>query len=276
MNLLYKLKTSLNNLYLKNIDINKDIKLGNRRKTYIVKELKMIAREPIYLMQCVFPVIIILVTIIIVLAVGLPIIEEALKDESIYNAMQNLSFNTEVVCDILIVLQVLFSISNISLTAISREGKNATFIKYIPIELYKQFVYKNIPQILLNFFVLIVILGIIWYLVPSINVLYLFMIFIIAMLINLINSYLMLIVDLRRPNLNWEAEYTVVKKSDNKFFQYAFMIVNILFLMYIAKILEDMNILVGLIIEMIIFALLFIILDRFIKKIQNKLFNKII
>ncbi len=190
--------------------------------------------------------------------------------------MQNLSFNTEVVCDILIVLQVLFSISNISLTAISREGKNATFIKYIPIELYKQFVYKNIPQILLNFFVLIVILGIIWYLVPSINVLYLFMIFIIAMLINLINSYLMLIVDLRRPNLNWEAEYTVVKKSDNKFFQYAFMIVNILFLMYIAKILEDMNILVGLIIEMIIFALLFIILDRFIKKIQNKLFNKII
>ncbi|MCI8470616.1 MAG: hypothetical protein HFJ35_03900 [Clostridia bacterium] len=267
---------SYTNKKRKNIDINKDIKLGNRRKTYIVKELKMIAREPIYLMQCVFPVIIILVTIIIVLAVGLPIIEEALKDESIYNAMQNLSFNTEVVCDILIVLQVLFSISNISLTAISREGKNATFIKYIPIELYKQFVYKNIPQILLNFFVLIVILGIIWYLVPSINVLYLFMIFIIAMLINLINSYLMLIVDLRRPNLNWEAEYTVVKKSDNKFFQYAFMIVNILFLMYIAKILEDMNILVGLIIEMIIFALLFIILDRFIKKIQNKLFNKII
>ncbi len=71
---------SYTNKKRKNIDINKDIKLGNRRKTYIVKELKMIAREPIYLMQCVFPVIIILVTIIIVLAVGLPIIEEALKD----------------------------------------------------------------------------------------------------------------------------------------------------------------------------------------------------
>lgn len=260
----------------KTIDTEKDIKQYNRRKSYIIKELKMIIREPIYLIQCVFPVMIILVTIIILIVSVLPIIEEALQNETIKEAMQNLSFNMEVICDILIILQVLFSISNISLTAISREGKNAIFMKYIPIELYKQFVYKNIPQVLLNFFVTIVILGVIWYLVPSINIVYLFMIFIIAMLINLMNSYLMLIVDLRRPNLNWDTEYMVVKKSDNKFFQYALMIINILFLMYIAKILESTNILLGLVIETTIFALLFMILDRFIKKIQNKLFNKII
>ena len=54
------------------------------------------------------------------------------------------------------------------------------------------------------------------------------------------------------------------------------MIINIVFLMYIANILEDINILLALGIEIIIFAVVFMILDRGVKKWQNKLFNKII
>lgn len=258
------------------ITIKESTKYHNKAISYIAKELKMLLREPIFFMQCIFPVMIILITGIMIIVVLLPIIMQAMQDESISNAMQNLSFNAEVVCDILIVLQVLFSISNISLTAISREGKNAIFIKHIPIALYKQFLYKNVPQIILNLLISVVVLGMILYLVPSINILYLFMIFIMATLINFINSYLMLIVDLRRPNLDWDTEYSVVKKSDNKLFQYALMIVNVIFLMYIASVLEDTNILIALIIEIIIFAIIFIIIDRCIKKWQNKLFNKII
>lgn len=258
------------------INIQKDTKCHSIRKAYINKEIKMIIKEPIYFLQCVFPVIIILATIVIILLAVLPAITESLKDESIQQAIQNITFNSEAVCDILIILQVLFSISNISLTAVSREGKNAIFMKYVPIELYKQFIYKNVPQIILNFVVSVVVLGMIWYMIPSISILHLSLVFVISMLISLINSYLMLIVDLRRPNLDWSTEYTVVKKSDNKFFQYAFMIINVLFLMYIAKIFKDINVLVVLLAEIIIFTLLFVILDRCIKKWQNKLFNKII
>lgn len=260
----------------KKIDIKNNTKCRSKSQAYMIKELKALIRVPIFFMQCVFPVIIILVTGIIVVAVLLPVVTEAMQDETIQNAIQNLSFNTEAICDILIILQVLFSISNISLTAISREGKNAIFIKYVPIELYRQFLYKNFPQVLLNLLVSIIVLGIIWYLIPSIDVIYLFMIFIIATFINFINSYSMLIVDLRRPNLDWDTEYSVVKKSDNKLFQYALMIINIVFLMYIANILKDINILFGLGIEIIIFAVIFMILDRGVKKWQNKLFNKII
>ncbi len=258
------------------ITIGESTKYRKKGTSYMVKELKMLLREPIFLMQCIFPVVIILITGIIIIIVLLPIIMQVMQDETISNALQKLTFNTEAVCDILIVLQVLFSISNISLTAISREGKNATFMKYIPITLYKQFLYKNVPQVMLNLLVSVVVLGMIWYLIPSINILYLFMIFIIATLINFINSYLMLVVDLRRPNLDWDTEYSVVKKSDNKLFQYALMIVNVIFLMYIANIFEDINILVALIGEIIIFAIIFIIIDRCIKKWQNKLFHKII
>lgn len=258
------------------IDIKKDTQSNSIEKAYIKKEFKMLIREPIFLMQCIFPVIIILITIIMLIFILLPIIIEVLKDETIRSEIQNLSFNQEAVSMILILLQVLFSISNISLTAISREGKNAIFIKYIPIELYKQFIYKNSPQIILNFLVSIVVLGLIWYLIPSINILYLVMVLIIATFINFINSYLMLIVDLRRPNLDWDTAYSVVKKSDNKFFQYAFMIINVLFLMYISNIFQGQNIVITLIIEMIIFAIIFGIVDRGVKKWQDKLFSKII
>lgn len=257
------------------VNIKRDIKQNSIRKAYVKKEFKMLIREPIFLMQCVFPVMIILITGIISVFVLMPIIMEVLKDETIQNEIQNLSFNAEAVCIILILLQVLFSISNISLTAISREGKNAIFIKYIPIELYKQFVYKNGPQVILNFLVSVIVIALIGYLIPNINGLYLGMILVIATFINFINSYLMLIVDLKRPNLTWDTEYSVVKKSDNKFFQYAFMILNVLFLMYLANILEKVNILTALIIEIIIFAIVFIGIDRGVKKWQDKLFSKI-
>lgn len=256
--------------------IEERTKHHSKGSSYIVKELKMLLREPIFFMQCIFPVIIILITGIIVITVMLPIMIQIMQDESIRKVLQNISFNAEAICDILVVLQVLFSISNISLTAISREGKNATFIKYVPVELYKQFIYKNVPQILLNVLVSIVVLGMIWYLIPSINILYLFMVLLIGTLINLINSYLMLVVDLRRPNLNWDTEYSVVKKSDNKLFQYVLMIMNVLFLVYLANIFENVNVLITLIGETIVYAIIFIIIDRSIKKWQNKLFNKII
>lgn len=260
----------------KNIQVEKNTKYLSKGKSYVKKEFKMLIREPIFFMQCVFPVIIILVTVILLILVLVPVVEQVMQDETIRSAMAGLSFNAEVVCDILIVLQVLFSISSISLTAISREGKNATFIKYVPIELYKQFLYKNVPQIVLNLIVSVVVLSMIWYFAPAIPILYLFLVFIISVFINLINSYLMLIVDLRRPNLDWDTEYAVVKKSDNKLFQYVWMIINVLLLMYIGKVFKEVDVLINLIGEIIIFAIIFIGIDRGVKKWQNKLFDKII
>ncbi len=271
------LKNMISNSNRKNKKIKpkKDIKKRSIRNAYIRKEIKMLIREPIFLIQCVLPVIVILVTCMMVIVIVLPTIQNVMKEETIQKAIQGLSFNGEAVCDILIILQVLFSLSTISLTAISREGKNAVLIKYLPVELYKQFVYKNIPQIMLNFLVTVVILGGIYYFVPNINLLYLFLVGLIAIIINVINSYVMLLVDLRRPNLDWDTQFAVVKKSENKIFQYAFMIVNILFLMYLARILKNTDIMIALLIEFAIYAILLIILDRGIKKWQSRLFKKI-
>jgi hypothetical protein len=91
----------------------------------------------------------------------------------------------------------------------------------------------------------------------------------------MINSYLMLVTDLLRPRLNWDSEFTVVKKSDNKIFQYVLMIVIILFLLYLAKIFKDVNLYVCLISQIIIFGIIFACIDRAVKINQKKLFKKI-
>ena len=207
----------------------------------------------------------------------IPIIDSAIQsDETIKNSLASLNFNTEMICIILGILQCIFSLSSISLTAISREGKGAIFMKYIPISYYKQFLYKNVIQVVLNIFVSIVVLGIIYYYIPKIELIDIFLIFIISIFINLINSYLMLVVDSRKPYLNWNSEYSVVKRNDNKSFQYALTIVMILICMYLSNILKNVDVTLTLIIEIFIFMSLFIIIDRIIKNNSERLFNKIL
>lgn len=253
---------------------NKTKKIG---KEYVKKEIKILFKQPIFLIQTVLPVLMILITIIMVANVLIPIIDSAIQsDETIKNSLASLNFNTEMICIILGILQCIFSLSSISLTAISREGKGAIFMKYIPISYYKQFLYKNVIQVVLNIFVSIVVLGIIYYYIPKIELIDIFLIFIISIFINLINSYLMLVVDSRKPYLNWNSEYSVVKRNDNKSFQYALTIVMILICMYLSNILKNVDVTLTLIIEIFIFMSLFIIIDRIIKNNSERLFNKIL
>ena len=235
-------------MYLKNILIgttevisNKKSKINEVKKVkekrisvaYIEREFKELYRNPTFFMQMVFPVILILISVIIIGSVVIPIIDSMIQsDDTIQNALRELTFNSEMVCVILGVLQVLFSMSGLSLTAISREGKNAVFLKYVPIDFYKQFLYKNVLQVILNTIISIIVLGSIYFLVLKITLIQILLIFATSIFISLINSFLMLIVDLRRPILNWDSEYIVTKKNDNKIFQYVFMIIMILVLLY--------------------------------------------
>ena len=258
----------------------KKVKIENKNskiwKSYIKKEMKMLLKKPVFFMQTVFPVIMILVTMIMIANVFIPAIDVAIEsDETIKAGLASLEFNSEMICVILGILQCLFSLSSISLTAISREGKNAIFMKYIPVSYYKQFLYKNVLQVVLNIIVSLIILFIIYYYIPKIGLLNILLIFIISIFINLINSYLMLLIDLKRPYLNWTSEHSVVKKNDNKSFQYALTIILILVYMYLSNIFKNVNVIITLIIEIFIFMITFIIIDRIVKKKSNKLFNNI-
>ena len=278
-------------MYLKNILIGTTEVISNKKSkinevkevkekrisvAYIEREFKELYRNPTFFMQMVFPVILILISVIIIGSVVIPIIDSMIQsDDTIQNALRELTFNSEMVCVILGVLQVLFSMSGLSLTAISREGKNAVFLKYVPIDFYKQFLYKNVLQVILNTIISIIVLGSIYFLVLKITLIQILLIFATSIFISLINSFLMLIVDLRRPILNWDSEYIVTKKNDNKIFQYVFMIIMILVLLYLANILKEININIAIIIQLVLFAGIFIIINILVKKKSKRLFKNI-
>lgn len=246
------------------------------RKSYIEKDFKQLVRNPTFFMQLVFPVILILLSMLIIGNFIIPVLDTMIQsDDNIRNSLKNIEFNANMVCIFLCVLQVLFSMSAISLTAVSREGKSAIFLKYMPVDLYKQFLYKNVLQIILNFIVSITVLGIIYFLISRIGIIEILLIFAISIFMNFINSFLMLVVDLRRPILDWDSEYQITKNNPNKIFQYVFMIIMVLALMYLAKILGELSVIFSLGIQLLIFMIVFVIINVLIKKNIEKLFSKI-
>ena len=56
------------------------------------------------------------------------------------------------------------------------------------------------------------------------------LVFISSMILNALNSYSMIIVDLLNPKLEWDSEYEILKQNNNRYFQYAFTVIVILIL----------------------------------------------
>lgn len=260
----------------KKTNLQKKCKLKSKRRSYISKEFKNLFRNPMFFMQCIYPVLIWLITLSIISVIVMPKIQLAFSNEEFRQSIGDISFDITAVYIILGIIQVLFMMSPASLTAISREGKNAMFMKYIPISFYKQFIYKGIPQVFINTISIVVLLAIVHFAIPSISINYIFMMFILAMLLNIINSYSMLIVDLIRPKLEWDTEYAVLKQNNNKIFQYVFTVLFILLLIYLNKILYDNNLDISILVTGIIFTVIIVIITIFAKIKQKKLFEKII
>ena len=274
----YYLKNILknNNYYLnkkKKNNIEKKIKKLNVRKSYIKKEFKLLFKNPTFFMQCIFPILILTISIIIIVGVALPNVKFILTTDFFGNQI-DFSMDLETICLTLQFLQVLFTMSNISITAISREGKNAIYMKYLPVDFYKQFIYKNIPQIFVNNILIIIILILVKFIFPEFNLIYLFLTFIIANLFNIINSELMLVVDLYKPNLNWKSDYEAVK-SNNKIFQYVLTILIILLLVYFNNIFSELNLNTSCLLIILILIILILIINKIIKLNIKKLFKKI-
>ena len=104
---------------------------------------------------------------------------------------------------------------------------------------------------------------------------YIFEISMLAILLNIINSYIMLIVDLINPKLEWDTEYAVLKQNNNKIFQYVFSIISILFLIYMDNIFTDLNLEIALGYMAIIFISIIILINIFVKIKIKSLYKKI-
>ena len=136
------------NKHKKEIDFETQCETQSPLKSYVKNDFKNFIKNAIFFMQTIYPICMTMIMfIILTIYFKIGIIE---KNQELSGLLGEMSLTIEGVCLILGIIQVLCSMVSISITAISRQGSNAIFMKYIPIHLYKQFLLKNVPQLIVN------------------------------------------------------------------------------------------------------------------------------
>lgn len=242
--------------------------------SYVKKELKILIRNPIYFMQCVLPALLIPLVFIIAGLSGFMSQEGNAELNTLKAQIQPFLESPITICVLLCILQFFSMMIYVSATAISRDGKNAIFVKYIPLSLYKQFIYKAIPNIIMSVIAILVTLAAATYIINlpiSINI----CIFVISFVLSIIQSYLMLLVDLKKPKLEWDTEYAVVKQNMNLMWPAILGVVNIGIIIALTILFSWLPYWGYSILLFTITIIILLILQKYIKRNQVKLFEKI-
>ena len=257
----------------KKLNEEKAFRNSSLTRTYIGKEFKTLIRNPIFFMQCVLPAILFPVLMIVFSFMGIK--QEQGGEIADITGMITDKTSIYLGIGILCAIQFFLMFVYISATAISRDGQNAVFMKYIPVPLMKQIDYKVIPNIVMTTFMNIITIIIVQYLF-KLPIIYLLLITIAGIVMGILQSYVSIIVDLKKPKLEWSSEYAVVKQNMNLIWPVVLALLNITILIILTIIVgKSLNsyITVGLII--VLYSILTVIVRNYIKNNVEKLFEKI-
>lgn len=192
-------------------EFNKSISQNSILKAYVFKELKLLFRTPIYFINC------ILMNFLWPVFLIIPMLMES-ESKSIFKDISTRTQNMElwgVIFAGAVALSIFITSTNgITSTAISREGKNLFFTKFIPVDYKKQIEAKILSGAIMGSIgtVMILIVGIIIFKIPN---LLLFLILVGSLFGILFNSFTGIIIDLKFPKLNWDNEQKAVKQNFN-------------------------------------------------------------
>lgn len=192
-----------------------DMRKGTARKgillSYSLKELKLLFRTPIYFLNCV------LISLIYPLFILFPLLMGSSGDKD--EIMQVLSFVRSVDEGILITGMagigfLLGSVNIISSTAISREGKNFYFLKYIPVPYSTQIYAKILSSFYVEALALIILYAIMVFLF-QVDLIFVILSLFIVFLASLVVNQVGILLDTLWPKLNWDTEQKAVKQNFN-------------------------------------------------------------
>ena len=275
-------KLYFNNLiyghYTKGTNYNKNKIKYNKNKigiSYIKTENKKVMRNTTYVTQNLFGFINIMIIILIILNMFIPLFIQYLQDTNYFEGVSIDQLKIDIFCTVIVIMQIMFTFNSISSTAISREGKEAFFIKYIPVSLRKQLLIKLIPGVLLNIIPIIGVMYIFNKNLPTIERYYYIIAFITANLINILFNEIMIILDCKMPNLNWTNIESVTKNNSKKLYQYIITLITILLIIYLSKILTQISFVLFVVIFNLILLIELIIFNIYINKNINKIFENI-
>lgn len=256
----------------KKVNIQKASKQNSVMKTYVIKELNLLIRTPIYFMNCILSAFIL--TIMFFVFAFQSQTKDILSLLPIDIITASTSFAAYFILGTLIISSFLSSINMISATAISREGDHLSFMKFIPVSYANQVFAKAICGIIISILSILPIwLFAIFYLKISI---FTVLISLVAMLLSVIACNLIgILVDCIHPKLVWEQEAAAVKQNMNGLLS---MVTGAIFAAGIFAVLyftpQNMLMMSTLLI-VVVFALICIGLIFFIQKNAGKFFAKL-
>ena len=100
--------------------------------------------------------------------------------------------------------------------------------------------------------------------------------FVVATIMGILQSIAMIIVDLKRPKLNWDSEYAVAKQNLNLVFPVLLSMINIAILIGLLFLLNNINVYIGIGIVGILYIIATFITNKYLYNKQYELAEKII
>ena len=179
-------------------------------RTYLIKELRLLIRTPVYAINCIgmcvlMPIMLLVIFITAdadVLLQQLPDITPYLDGMLPYAVLAGMASG------------FLFSNLNmISSTAISREGTNISFMKYIPMSLKQQLQAKVLSGILMSVISMLLTMVCVYFLLPIFPLTWYFAAATASLITIVLGNYASLALDILHPKLVWEQEAAAVKQN---------------------------------------------------------------
>ena len=250
----------------------KDFVKANVAFSYIAKEFRCLIRKPVYFTQCVLPGLMLPVIMVFTFMQGVGGIDKLNADSS---KIADFDKGGQLTFSVLILICLFMSLyTYVSITAVSRDGKAATFMKYIPIPFYQQLIYKCVPDMLLTFvpnFLVFVYVSIALKLpvLPVVFAMIVFAIFAIG------RSFFGIIIDCKKPKHNFTSEYQVVKSNFSIFYDIVYNFVLIIPSVLSLIFLSDLPLMVVFLINLLVHSVLTLGLFNYISNKDFKLAQKI-
>ena len=246
-----------------------DFKKKDKKKTYLSKEIKVIARTPIFCIQCLIIPIIYPLTIMMVVSIA--VVLSKLIGVDLVSDLMNKMNTSQMAMIFIAVGEVFFMMNFCSIIGISKESKSAILTKTIPIGFKTQFNLKTYLGKTMNLLSVLIITFA--YFLATKNPVQTIVIFAILYFLDSIGEKIKLYIDSRKPQIDWDNEYAMMKQNTNIMNVLFKTLITLVILYLISKLIK--NQFAYLIAILILSFIVNSFINNYISRNKNKIFEKI-
>lgn len=246
-----------------------DFKKKDKKKTYLSKEIKVIARTPIFCIQCLIIPIIYPLTIMMVVSIA--VVLSKLIGVNLVSDLMNKMNTSQMAMIFIAVGEVFFMMNFCSIIGISKESKSAILTKTIPIGFKTQFNLKTYLGKTMNLLSVLIITFA--YFLATKNPVQTIVIFAILYFLDSIGEKIKLYIDSRKPQIDWDNEYAMMKQNTNIMNVLFKTLITLVILYLISKLIK--NQFAYLIAILILSFIVNSFINNYISRNKNKIFEKI-